>query len=296
MEITQLKYFYVLAQNQHVTRTAEQLHIAQPSLTQSIHRLEKELNVKLFKANGRNIVLTDCGKYLQKKIEPVLKALNEIPEEIQTLTGNRKRMLKINVLAASTLITNTIIGYQKEHPEIRFQIVQNVETENADITIFTREFFQPPIVSKDSFYIFPEKIFLAVPDSSDYASQESIALAELAGKSFISLAGTKGLRSICDRFCLHAGFRPNVVFESDNVSAVKNLIGASLGVGFWPQHTWETHEGSGITLLPISEPKCQRDIVVQLHHESESLEEAFRYYEYLVKYFEKLKSGAPIQP
>jgi len=289
MEITQLKYFYTLAQNQHVTRTAEQLHIAQPSLTQSIRRLEKELNVKLFKSNGRNIVLTECGKYLQKKIEPLLKTLNEIPEEIQTLTGDRKKMLKINVLAASTLITDTIIRYQKEHPEVRFQIVQNTETEDADITIFTREFFQQPLASRDNFYIFSEEIFLAVPNNSEYARKESVSLTEMAGKSFISLAGTKGLRSICDRFCLHAGFKPNVVFESDNAAAVKNLIGASIGVGFWPQHTWETHEGSAMTLLPISEPKCQRDIIVQLHHESESHEEAFRYYKYLVEFFEELK-------
>ena len=93
MEITQLKYFYALAQNQHVTHTAEQLNIAQPSLTQSIRRLEKELNVKLFKTNGRNIILTECGKYLQRKIEPLLKTLNEIPDEIQTLTGDRKKKL-----------------------------------------------------------------------------------------------------------------------------------------------------------------------------------------------------------
>lgn len=290
MELTQLKYFCALAQTQHVTRTAEQLHIAQPSLTQSIHRLEKELNVKLFKTSGRNIVLTDCGKYLQKKIEPVLKALSEIPDEIQTITGDRKKMLKINVLAASTLITDTIIRYQKEHPEVRFQIVQNTETEDADITIFTREFFQQPQITRDSFYIFSEQIFLAVPKTSHYATRTSIALREVAGKSFISLAGTKGLRSICDRFCLHAGFKPNVVFESDNAAAVKNLIGASIGVGFWPQHTWESHDSGSMALLPISEPDCRRDIVVQLHHESESLEEAFRYYEYLVEFFEKLKA------
>ena len=43
MELLQLEYFYAVAQNQHMTRTAEQLHIAQPSLTQSIRRLEKEM-------------------------------------------------------------------------------------------------------------------------------------------------------------------------------------------------------------------------------------------------------------
>lgn len=289
MELTQLKYFYALAQTEHVTRTAEQLHISQPSLTQSIHRLENELNVKLFKSTGRNIVLTECGAYLLKKIEPVLKTLNEIPEEIHSITGSRKKLLKINVLAASTLITDTIIEYQKQHPEVRFQIVQNTETDDADITIFTREFFQQPPVSKDSFYIFSEEIFLAVPSTSEYAGKETICLGEMAGKSFISLAGTKGLRAICDRFCLHAGFKPNVIFESDNTSAVKNLISASIGVGFWPQHTWESPNESNMTLIPISEPKCQRDIILQLHHNSESYEEAFPYFKFLVGFFEELK-------
>ena len=289
MEITQLKYFSALAQNQHVTHTAEQLHISQPSLTQSIRRLEKELNVRLFKSNGRNIVLTHYGEFLQKKIDPILKTLNEIPEEIQSLAGDRQKLLKVNVLAASTLITDTIIRYQKSHPEIRFQIVQNTETEDADITIFTREFFQQPLAARDNYYIFSEEIFLAVPNTAEYASLKKINLHDLSGKSFISLAGTKGLRSICDRFCIHAGFKPNVIFESDNVSAVKNLISAGIGVGFWPQHTWESLEGAGIALLPIIKPKCQRDIVIQLHHESENLEEAFRYYEFLVRFFEEIK-------
>ena len=68
MEILQLKYFYALAQTQHVTRTAQQLHIAQPALTQTIHRLENELEVKLFKSSGRNIILTEYGTYLMNKI------------------------------------------------------------------------------------------------------------------------------------------------------------------------------------------------------------------------------------
>ena len=128
-----------------------------------------------------------------------------------------------------------------------------------------------------------------MPNNSEYARNGAVPLSEMSGKNFISLAGTKGLRSICDRFCLHAGFHPNVVFESDNASAVKNLISASIGIGFWPQHTWERHEGDGMTLLSISEPKCQRDIIVQLHTDSEGRDEAFRYYNYLVNYFEKLK-------
>ena len=251
MEILQLKYFYALAQTQHVTKTAEQLHIAQPALTQTIHRLEKELGVKLFQTSGRNIVLTSAGNYLQDKLGPILKGLSEIPAELQELSSVRKKTLRINVLAASTVITDTIIDFQKLHSGISFRIVQNSQAEDADITVFTREFFQKPKNTKESYYIFTEKIFLAVPKPSQYSDRENISLSEMAGREFITLAGSRGLRSICDRFCMHAGFKPEVVFESDSPEAVKNLIGASIGVGFWPQYTWGKPDMSRMALIPI---------------------------------------------
>lgn len=289
MEILQLKYFYALAQTQHVTKTAEQLHIAQPALTQTIHRLENELEVKLFQPSGRNIVLTEYGKYLVNKVEPILKALDEIPQELQVLAGERQKLLKINVMAASGLVTDTIIQFQKKNTGIRFQIVQNAEMENADITIFTREFFQKPQNSKDRFYIFSEEIFLAVPGKSPFVNREAVSLREMADKKFISLTGAKGLRSICDRFCMHAGFKPDVIFEGDSTSAVKNLIQAGLGVGFWPHYTWEEPGTSEMALIPISEPKCQRDIVIRLHSNSLEHKEAVMYFEYLSEFFDKLK-------
>lgn len=289
MEILQLKYFYALAQTQHVTKTAEQLHIAQPALTQTIHRLEKELEVKLFEPRGRNIVLTEYGKYLELKVEPILKALDEIPEELQILAGERKKLLKINVKAASGLVTDTIIRFQKEHSELRFQIVQNAEMEDADITIFTKESFQKPKDEKDSFYIFSERIFMAVPNDSKFSNCDSISLRELADRKFISLTGAKNLRAICDSYCMQAGFKPNVIFEGDSTSAVENLIAAGLGVGFWPHYTWERYQEGGMRLLPISEPECHRDIVIQLHRRSKEHEEAVEYFEYVSAFFDKLK-------
>jgi DNA-binding transcriptional LysR family regulator len=288
MEILQLKYFHALAQSQHVTRTAEQLHIAQPALTQTIHRLEKELGVKLFVSSGRNIVLTAEGKYLKERVEPVLKTLKELPGELKKMSEDRRKILKINVLAASTMITDTIIGFQHLNSGINFQIVQNTQEEDADISIFTREFFQKPKTGKEDYYIFTEKIFLAVPKPSEYSERESIALSEMEGREFISLAGFRGLRSICDRFCMHAGFLPNVIFESDTTESVKNLISAGIGVGFWPEYTWGTPDMSRMALIPISEPQCQRDIVIQLHHKEQRCEEAENYFEYLKEYFEKI--------
>lgn len=290
MELLQLQYFYALAQTQHVTKTADTFHIAQPALTQMIHRLESELGVKLFQKNGRNIVLTDAGEYLKKKVEPIIKSVNEIPNEIQSLAESRKKLLKVNVLAASNLVTEALINFQKEHGGVNFRIVQNTESEQSDMTIFTREFYLHSENRKQRVYIFTERIYLAVPKASEIAGRKSVALKDMSSKEFVSLAGSRGLRTICDRFCMHAGFRPNVVFESDSPAAVMNLISASLGIGFWPQYTWGNPDSEKIALVPIEEPQCQRDIIVMLHESAMDMEVAHEFFEFLSGYLESQKT------
>ncbi len=61
MELLQLRYFLTAAQYQHMTKAAEHLQIAQPALSQAIHRLEAELGVTLFERKNRSIELNDAG-------------------------------------------------------------------------------------------------------------------------------------------------------------------------------------------------------------------------------------------
>jgi len=76
---TRLCTFLTLCQTRSFTKTAEKLHITQPALTQAIRRLEKDLGVPLFTARGRNVILTEYGKYLQRKLEPLMEQLDAIP-------------------------------------------------------------------------------------------------------------------------------------------------------------------------------------------------------------------------
>lgn len=62
MNLYHLRYFITLAHLEHYTKAAEKLMITQPSLSSAISSLEKELGVSLFEKEGRNVVLTKCGK------------------------------------------------------------------------------------------------------------------------------------------------------------------------------------------------------------------------------------------
>lgn len=262
MEINQLCYFLEVAQSQHITKSAEKLHIAQPALSQAIHRLEKDLGVPLFVSKGRNIMLTEYGIYLQAKLLPIMAELDDIPLQLQTMAKLESETIHLNVLAASALVTDAIIEYKKTHVNINFQFMQTAESDLYDICVTTTLSRETVSETKDSTYICTENIFLAVPQNHKFAGKSSVALSECAQEDFISLMGSRQLRWICDKYCQRAGFAPRIIFESDSPIVVKNMIAASMGIGFWPEFTWGDVDTGSLVLLGISDPSCKRDIII----------------------------------
>lgn len=263
MELTQLKYFFVAAECGQITKAAEKLHIAQPALTQSVKRLENELGVRLFERRGRSVALSRCGEYLYSQLGVVLKTLERIPDDLTRIADLEEKTIRINILAASLLVTELIIKYKKLNPDIKFHLYQSADEEKCDCTVSAEFSELTPNVPKNClFRSFDEEILLAVPVDSDYARQDTVRLADTKGEGFISLSGSKPFHSICDTFCRTVGFVPNVIFESDSPSTVRDLIGSGMGIGFWPAYTWGDINTDNVALLPISMPDCKREITV----------------------------------
>ncbi len=282
MELQQLQYFMVAAQYEHITKAANSLKIAQPALSQSIKRLEKELNVKLFERKKGGIVLTNAGKILAEEVKPIIKTIDNLPKKLSDAEKKQKLTIHLNVLAASILVTNCIISYKAKHPEINFEFVQSPNAVDYDLCITAS-------LSKSGVYsdqmTLEEKFFLAVPASSKYADYTEIELSEVSGEGFIMMADTRPIRHICDQFCMEAGFTPNIIFESMNFESVRSLISAGLGVGFWPEYSWESAEPSkNVVLLPIKGQDCKRNIVISYGEQADTNEVIKDFYEFLISF------------
>ena len=107
-----------------------------------------------------------------------------------------------------------------------------------------------------------------MPNNRRYRNRSSICLTEVAEEGFVSLLGSREFRYICDRFCQHAGFTPKIIFESDNPSAVKNMI---------------------------EDPVCQRDIIISHNRNKTDSRNVVDFYDFLTGFFEERKRNTKQQ-
>lgn len=264
MEILKLKYFYAVAQLGHVTKAAEAICIAQPALTQAIKSLERELGVKLLAKRGRNIVLTDYGVYLKQRLDVLLPEFDRLPKEIEQLKCQLDKTIRLNILAASTFVINVIMAYRQTHPDVVFDFEQNERKSDCDIVITTNGLADRIDQGYLKRCVKTERIYLAVPRDSAYAKRDSIALQEVRDEGFVLLSNSRLFGVICNKFCSIAGFYPKILFESDSPGAVQNIISTGTGVAFWPEYSWGELNNENVRLLPISEPICQRELIIEL--------------------------------
>ena len=259
MELQQLRYFLEVAHSQHMTRSAERLHISQPSLSQSIKRLEWELGVALFAARGRNIALTEQGEFLRDKLEPILDQLDALPEQLRALNDPERTTLRLHVTAASRVVSEAIIAYRREHEKLNFQFLPAEEAHLFDLSV---EGESANAVPPEGAFCLDEPIYLAVPDMPRFAGVERVELADFRFAKFISLIAQKQFRQDCD-----------------------NMIAAHMGVGFWPAFTWGELRGEGMRLLEIAEPVCRRNIVIRRARNRVDSRVVDRFYAFLCDWF-----------
>lgn len=296
MDLLQLKYFQVVAQLEHMTRAAEKLYIAQPSLSQSIARLEEELGVPLFDRQGRRIHLNQFGRAFLKRVERIFLELEEGKREVADMAGLERGSIALAV-ASTQPLPELLSGFLARYPRVRFRlfqqqslatVVQQLERGEIDLCISSPPIEEPGITWVP---LLTEELFLLVPNNHRLAGRGSIRLIEAAEEAFISLKPGHGLRDLMDDLCKQAGFVPNVAFEGDETATVRGLVSAGLGVSFVAVHSWQAKLiDQPVTLLRIDEPICQRTIGLAWLEARYLSEATRRFQQFVIEYFSKLGS------
>lgn len=293
MELSQLRYFCEVARTEHMTQSARNLHISQPALTRSIHRLEEELNVALFERAGRRIRLTLEGARFYDRVSAAVGLVDEAVADVQGFADEQTRTVRVNVLSASGVTVDAIAAFIDKRGEVAVEVVQNADDSLCDLRIDTMSAGAGRSSCTEDFAeetLLCEAIGLAVPLESDYGNK--VDLASLASERFICLAGSRRFRGLCDALCAERGFAPKVGFESDNPAVVKKMVALGLGIGFWPRFSWGCLEGSGARWVPLAEEGFERVISIGLSVRGSKKDSARELYGLLVDDFARAASLA----
>ena len=136
MNYNYLRYFSVLAQVEHYTLAAARLGISQPSLSSAIHNLETELGgVRLFEKVGRNIRLTEEGRFYQEKVDAALRELNSASMLLRDSMASAPVVIRMGVVSGTLrgTVAEQITEYIQQNERIRFWITESSAEELMDL-------------------------------------------------------------------------------------------------------------------------------------------------------------------
>lgn len=257
MDIRSFKYFESVVRNKQFTRAAEELHISQPSLSNSIKLLEEKVGCVLFDRSTRNLSLTEPGQVLFKHVCEILEKHEKIQKEMKDVKNVGAGTLKIGMIESFRYWLPQIIKQFKEaYPAISIKIREmspgEIETalKNYDIhlgiTSSTSE--------KDSFNylsIFKERLVLITSTDHRFKHRKSLAISELKNEVFIhSLSGFEVRQTLIDA-CLAAGFNPEVNYETESLETARSLVEIGLGVSVIPENFLKLNPSKKINLIHL---------------------------------------------
>ena len=244
MNLYHLRYFVTLAHLEHYTKAAEILAITQPSLSHAIASLEKELGVKLFEKEGRNVVLTKCGQAFLTDVERALDMLDSSVNKLQ-MTGSgegRIDIVQLRVLS-SIIVPGFVKGFLDSKPDkniyfhfhgstgMSTDMIQGLKDRKYDVAFCSMLDHEPLI---EFVPIARQELVLVVPNGHPLESRDRIDLKETLEYPQIAFSRRSGLRPVIDKLFDKCGGRPEYVYSVEEDQAVAGLAGAGFGIAVVP--------------------------------------------------------------
>ncbi|WP_367859112.1 LysR family transcriptional regulator [Paenibacillus sp. SI92] len=294
----QLKYFQTVARREHITQAAKELNIAQPSLSQTIARLEEDLGVALFYRHGRNIRLNESGKTFLEHVDRVFIELEKGKEEARKLAGKHQEVLSIATIHLPFL-PQVIANFVAKQPGVHFRFHQGcypsmrklLEAREIDLCISAPQIDLPSVSSA---VLLTEEIRLLIPKGHRLAGRGQVKLSEVASEPFVSLKEGYGLRESTDEFCQRAGFTPNIVFEVEEPRLMQTLVRSGIGISFIPELFGLNEPDNETESLTISDPECTRTLSLSWLNRTEQSPAFERFRLFIINYFNSLRKQKQI--
>ncbi|GAA3878984.1 LysR substrate-binding domain-containing protein [Saccharothrix violaceirubra] len=256
MTLHQLAYFLAVARTRNFTRAAEQVRVAQPSLSKQIHALERELGAELFSRARGNVALTPAGEALLPVASRIVSDVDTARLEVAELVGLRRGRLRVGATPSlcGSLFADVLKAYHDAFPGIRVlveeggsrDLVRALEAGDLDLALVIAS----PVDADRALTVIPvlrEELVVASPTPFDSAR---LPVAALRDRPLVMFRTGYDLRETTSAACREAGFEPRFAVEGGEMDAVLRFVEVGLGWAIVPSTVLATRSLHGVPLEP----------------------------------------------
>ncbi|KAF1042901.1 MAG: HTH-type transcriptional regulator BenM [Herbaspirillum frisingense] len=269
MELRHLRYFLVVAEEQHFTRAAERLGMQQPPLSHQIRLLEQELGFDLFRRHPKGADLTAGGKVFLEEAKTILRSVDLASQKAARAAQGFAGTISIGFTssaAAHPLIPGIIRAYREAYPGVHMalteanaaELTEDVMHGKVDMGFLRQPVAQPQGIAFHE--LLEEEMLLILPAghplleggarrgrrAADADGMPTVSLNALADEEFILVRrhGAPGMYSNLVAACENAGFTPRIALEIDRMLTNISLVAAGVGVSVVPASMKSFHRES----------------------------------------------------
>jgi LysR family transcriptional regulator, carnitine catabolism transcriptional activator len=269
LTIRQMEILVAAADAMNFSEAAERLGITQPSLSETIRRMEAELGLRLFERTTRSLSLTPDGRHAVAVAREVVRDFRFALETIAHRAQSRRSRVTVAALpsVACAVLPEAIQGLRREFPQTEVG-VQDVLHERAvglvadgltDIALTIRPAKLADLTFEE---LGSDPVHLVCRSDHPLAASEKVHWRELAAYPFVGLARTSSVRRLTDAAFTLSELAVEPAYEVEQIPSAAALVEAGLGVTALPALTLAMFRGSGLVVRPLGGPLMRRHVGV----------------------------------
>jgi DNA-binding transcriptional LysR family regulator len=245
MDLRKLRYFVAVAEAGSISRAAIRLGIAQPALTQSISRFEKEVRLRLFLRSQRGVELSEAGSFLLEEARELLARADAIARSAERHAEGSIGLVTVGFVSTALyqILPNAIAQLRRAAPQARIRIremrtnEQNEALRTGEIDMGICHSPVSPASWMQHLILTEYQLRAVLPAAEQDADPDGISMVELAAKGLVLFPENEGLpmrTQILEAFRL-AGCEPRIVQEASPSLAVLACVSAGIGASLLPE-------------------------------------------------------------
>lgn len=269
MEVHQLRYFVAVADEGSFSRAAAREHVAQPSLSQQIQKLEAEMDQRLFDRLPRSVVVTEAGKCLLEYARKILVEIADARRCVDELKREVVGRLAVGAIPtiAPYVLPALIEKFQRRYPKVTLEIfedtterlVRRMEDGEVDVALVST-CDESPALERHS--LGKEALLALVPKGHPLAKKQKIKWSDLKSQKFLLLHEMHCLSAQVYQFLAAHHLRPELTVRGAQLGTIARMVAAGMGVTLVPQMMIEAEPVTGCVALPFAPPVPVRELNV----------------------------------